>query len=133
MAIEMKSKEKDVQEYLCTYLNSTGQWNDECKKEVSVGVGRIDIITPRFIIEIKKYSQWKHAIGQVMVYEAQYFTRNGEHRDKYIYLFDVPDDLRGLSEITAICGRYGIGCLLHGSGIYGLHRNIVNQGWCVIV
>jgi hypothetical protein len=52
------------------------------QREVSCPAGKIDLVTEREIIEVKNASDWKGAIGQVLVY-GEYFPT---HR-KRIYLF----------------------------------------------
>lgn len=43
----------------------------ECGKvEVQTPVGYADIVTSSEVIEVKHYSSWKHAFGQVMAYSA---------------------------------------------------------------
>lgn len=55
------------------------------KTEVCCPVGRIDVLTDWEIIEVKKISEWKSAIGQVLVYSLYY-----PHHSKRIHLFDSP-------------------------------------------
>ena len=55
--------------------------------EVKTEVGFIDLLTDTKIIEVKKYHNWKHALGQVKCYGYFYPTRQ-----KWIYLFNIPTD-----------------------------------------
>ena|SRR5579863_3804169 len=55
--------------------------------EVDTTFGRIDLLTDDAVIEIKKYDDWKCAVGQVIMYSSDY-----PDRERIIYLFDVPDD-----------------------------------------
>lgn len=116
-------KESEVQDILYRTLKNDGGWGDDCKKEVIVSGGRIDIITPRFIIEIKTYKQWRAAIGQIITYEDQVYRSEGIHRDKYIYLFDFPNNFNGLNNIIESSRRQDVGCLIHTGMIDGLFKN----------
>ena len=58
------------------------------KPEVPTLAGNIDLLTATEIIEVKRVKDWKHAIGQVLIYSA-YFPK---HR-KRIHLFGEIDDL----------------------------------------
>ena len=55
--------------------------------EVDTTFGRIDLLTDDAVIEIKKYDDWKCAVGQVIMYSSDY-----PDRERIIYLFDVPED-----------------------------------------
>lgn len=50
--------------------------------EVNTPVGKIDILTEREIIEVKKASAWKSAVGQILVYGHYY-----PNHQKRIHLF----------------------------------------------
>jgi len=52
------------------------------KTEVSIPVGRIDILTDTEIIEVKAAKQWKAALGQIIVY-GKFYPRH----QKRIHLF----------------------------------------------
>jgi hypothetical protein len=59
----------------------------DCSVEVETPVGRCDIVTNNFVIEVKRSEDWKHALGQVISYS--YFL------NKYpvISLFgDIPNE-----------------------------------------
>lgn len=62
-----KAIEKRVQNCLAKRLKG--------KTEVPCKSGVIDILTDTQIIEVKKAKHWKHAIGQVLVYQLEYPTR----------------------------------------------------------
>ena len=69
--------------------------------EVKTPVGFIDVLTDTKIIEVKKYHNWKHALGQIECYG--YFYPN---RQKWIYLFDTTeytDDNISTDLIDEIC------------------------------
>jgi hypothetical protein len=54
--------------------------------EVKCDTGKIDLLTNDKIIEIKEASNWKHAIGQIMIYGLEY-----PDKQKMIYLFGECD------------------------------------------
>lgn len=62
-----KSLERQVQKRLAQTLNG--------KTEVQCKTGVIDILTKSEIIEVKKAKEWKHAIGQVLIYQLEYPNR----------------------------------------------------------
>jgi len=72
------------------------------KIEVETDVGFIDILTKKYIIEIKCYNNWKHAIGQLIAYSSEY-----QDRKKIMYLFDVPKN-NIIDKITDICATSDI-------------------------
>lgn len=51
-------------------------------KEVWTPAGKIDILTPSLLIEVKIWGQWKQAIGQVICYGTYY-----PDRQKHIHFF----------------------------------------------
>ena len=51
------------------------------KKEVHTPVGRIDLLTEKFILEFKRIKKWKDAVGQILVYSCYY-----PEKTKVIYL-----------------------------------------------
>lgn len=75
---KQNSKEKELQ------LEIAQAENGEI--EVQTVYGRIDILTPDKVIEVKTAINWKSAIGQVLVYSLCYPSR-----EKWIYLFDHDD------------------------------------------
>ena len=62
--------------------------------------GRIDILTEHEIIEVKSAADWKHALGQILVYGASY----PEHQ-KRIHLFGIVDDREF---IERVCTQLGV-------------------------
>lgn len=70
--------------------------------EVGTDYGDINLLTNTQLIEIKKYTDWKCAIGQVIAYGADY-----PNREKIIYLFDVPAD-NIVGKIRIICAELDI-------------------------
>ena len=63
-ARQKRSPEKDVQRRLC--------FVEKGKMEVPCPAGIIDIITDTDIVEVKKASDWKDAVGQVLAYGEYY-------------------------------------------------------------
>ncbi len=87
-------REKEIQKELQVKYNGL--------VEVETPVGYIDLLTDNIIMEIKTYTNWKHAIGQVLSYSTFYSDRN-----KYIYLFDRPDGSDD-TFIKEVCDKYQI-------------------------
>ncbi len=71
-------REKEIQYRLRDQLNA--------EIEVKTPVGNIDLLTSDTVIEIKEYSKWKHAIGQVICYGLHY-----KNKQKKIILFGSGD------------------------------------------
>lgn len=55
------------------------------KREVLTPSGRIDVLSPSQVIEVKRAAKWRGALGQVLDY-AQHYTSHGRR----IHLCDVP-------------------------------------------
>lgn len=77
--ISCKDKEKQVQLSLYKKLNG--------KIEVKTPDGFIDILTDTEIIEVKCMKNWKHAVGQILIYGEYY-----PNHIKRIHLFDIIED-----------------------------------------
>uniref|UniRef100_A0A6C0CBR9 KilA-N domain-containing protein n=1 Tax=viral metagenome TaxID=1070528 RepID=A0A6C0CBR9_9ZZZZ len=88
------SKEKEIQATLHKKLGG--------EIEVKTIAGRIDLLTDKYLIEIKNYCDWKCAIGQLIAYSQNY-----EDRKKVMYLFDVPKK-NIIDHITEICAKCDI-------------------------
>ena len=71
--------------------------------EVDTEVGDIDVVTHDSIIEIKKFKQWKHALGQILAY-----GETMPHKKKVVYLFDYEDDENELDMVKHILKNYDI-------------------------
>lgn len=69
--------------------------NNNCQLEVPIqGVGRVDIITDEYIIEVKSFGGWKGAMGQVQAYGFNY--KEGNHGLELVvalYGLNATDDL----------------------------------------
>lgn len=70
--------------------------------EVKTPLGRIDLLTDTELIEVKPFSSWKAAIGQVLVYGSFYPQHN-----KHIHLFDRLEQ-KTLHLIQEACTPHGI-------------------------
>jgi hypothetical protein len=57
-------------------------------EEVSNIHGRIDILTPTQIIELKEISKYKHGVGQLLAYSTLY-----PNRSLVLYVFGTPDEV----------------------------------------
>lgn len=86
-------KEKHIQSKLKYKYNG--------KTEVKAGSDRIDLLTKKYLIEIKDYNNWKHAIGQLIVY-SRYYPK----KIKCMYLFNVDDN--DTLEIQEVCEENNI-------------------------
>lgn len=74
--------------------------------EVQTIVGRIDIVTEHEIIEVKKYNNWKHAVGQILMYGN---TIEGLGKQKRIHLFTIDEEESiPVSVIVNACTTVGI-------------------------
>lgn len=75
---------------------------DNSETEVEVIGGFIDVLTDDEVIEVKRLSRWKAAIGQVQVYSLYL-----DGRDKRIHLID---DMSNINKymIDSICNDMGI-------------------------
>lgn len=67
--------------------------------EVETKVGFIDLLTDNEIIEIKEGKNWKHAIGQVLMYGVEY----PQHK-KRIHLFNIENN----ETIEEYCQLYNV-------------------------
>jgi hypothetical protein len=83
--------EKSVQKALAEVLDG--------KTEIETLCGRIDILTPTEIIEVKRVKDWKSALGQIIVYGDYYPSHQ-----KRIHLYGETQEAF-LSLITKHCER----------------------------
>lgn len=86
--------EKEVRDKLCEELGG--------EIEVKTPDGFIDILTKKEIIEVKCMKNWKHAIGQILVY-GEYYP---DHQ-KRIHLFNI-DDILMIESLRKKIWKYGI-------------------------
>ena len=90
------SKEAEVRDTLCAELGG--------EIEVETEYGFIDIVTDTEIIEVKKATSYKHAVGQILFYsnDKRFLNHN-----KRIHLFDITDSI-DIEKISKLCGKYDI-------------------------
>lgn len=77
--------------------------NQHLRLEVPTSVGRIDCLSDKELIEVKRASLWKHGLGQLMAYSHQY-----ESHKKILHLFDYQNRDKLLSLIVPICEVLGV-------------------------
>jgi hypothetical protein len=94
-----------------------------CQREVVTPIGRIDILTPTILIEVKRSKKWKDAIGQLLGYSAYY-----PQHIKYLYLFGELD-IRQLGEVKQLCDIHKI--ILTISFFEEVEKNIIIRGLCI--
>jgi hypothetical protein len=70
--------------------------------EVSTPVGRIDLLLPTVIVEVKAVARWKEALGQVLSYSHFY-----PERDRIVHLIG-PQNSFSATEPARICGHYNV-------------------------
>ncbi len=74
----------------------------DAQTEVPTPVGRIDILTPVEIIEVKSVRLWKHGVGQLLAYQQSFPSRKLR-----LHLFGL--SVRGLlPEIRKHCSKLAI-------------------------
>lgn len=74
------------------------------RREVRCGtLGRIDILTDEFIVEVKRAHRWMAAIGQLRVYETFFPGRR-----QILWIFGATS---GESEIRRICKQLNVGVI----------------------
>ncbi|MDV3002505.1 MAG: hypothetical protein N5P05_004160 (plasmid) [Chroococcopsis gigantea SAG 12.99] len=71
--------------------------------EISTPVGRIDLLTDTEIIEVKRFGDWKAALGQILIYSAFY----PEHQ-KRIHLFGCKTELEKLFDVESACLGFAV-------------------------
>lgn len=95
-----RDMEKEISDNIAKKING--------RREVICEAGSIDILTDNEIIEVKNYRQWKHAIGQLLVYEK---SLKRDYK-KVLYLFGrCPEDY--LKVITTYCKELHIILCIH--------------------
>jgi hypothetical protein len=74
--------------------------------EVKTPVGRIDVLTSKYVYEVKGATEWKDAMGQVLAYQSYY----PNHKPR-LYLYGKPAITKKLIEEQ--CKARGIGVIWH--------------------
>jgi len=72
------------------------------KTEVATPDGRIDILTSKEVIEVKRSKEWKHALGQVLAYSKHYPAHQ-----KRVHLFGELS-IEDLTAIQGSCYEHGV-------------------------
>ncbi|MBW4637633.1 MAG: hypothetical protein KME05_05245 [Gloeocapsa sp. UFS-A4-WI-NPMV-4B04] len=72
------------------------------KKEAKTPLGKVDLLTDTHLIAVKRFSAWRTAVGEVIVF-GEYFPKH----QKLIYLFER-EKPKKLNVITEACSKHGI-------------------------
>lgn len=72
------------------------------KTEVTTPSGRIDVLTKTEVIEVKQASQWKQALGQVLIYSKSY----PNHQPRIHLIGDLKQSK--LTQIQQECKQFGV-------------------------
>jgi len=104
-----KIYERDIQEWLCFILKGK-------REKVVANVGRLDIIVKddnlEYVIEVKKFDQYKHSIGQIISYcTALNNPSKNIEQVKIIALFNWKEaPIEKIQACENICKQNGIIC-----------------------
>lgn len=71
--------------------------------EVTIAVGRIDLLTDTEIVEVKEFRDWKSALGQILAYGAFFPSHQ-----KRIHLFGTAKQIAKLVDIEAACISFDV-------------------------
>lgn len=77
------------------------------KTEVSLHSGKADIVTSTHVYEVKRCRQWKHAIGQALVYASEV----GLHPGVALFGWSPTEEI--IQVIGEACSRLHIDLLFH--------------------
>lgn len=72
------------------------------KSDVRIWSGFIDVLTPKYIFEVKRLHNWKHALGQLLVYK---FTFPDKTPVAILY---APQESDRFQKIQRIFSSYGV-------------------------
>jgi len=98
----MSGKIRDKKKLLEKEIELELAKNTICYTQVETMFGRIDVLTEDEVVEIKTIAEWKHAIGQVLVYCLEF-----PDKKPHVYLFgETSDYLR--KQIREAAGRLGV-------------------------
>lgn len=86
----------------CAVRDMLAVCQHEAEIEVSTPVGRIDLLLSNAVVEVKRASGWKEALGQVQAYSYYY-----PEKAKVIHLLGEIDHPE-LTEHVRICNSYGV-------------------------
>ena len=87
--------ERQIQERLARFYYP-------CEIEVQTPSGRVDILTPFLLIEIKETRHWKHGVGQLLAYKQHY-----PNHQLVLYLFGEAGG-NTISQVAPLCKQQGI-------------------------
>ena len=96
--------------------------------EVRLESGIVDVVTRDEIIEIKKASLWKHALGQILAYAFEPECRN---KNKRIHLFGSVKD-KTKTKIVACCAHYGVSVSFDGADLSTSQHQLEQDGTLAI-
>lgn len=108
-ALQVLSAKGFIQFPSCEQTNTEQKIRDCLKSrlgglsEVKTSVGRIDLLTETEIIEVKRVSDWKSALGQILAYSSFY----PEHQ-KRLHSFGNAKEEKQIADITAACLPFGV-------------------------
>ena len=74
--------------------------------EVMTPFGRIDVLTPTTVIEVKKQHNWKHGMGQLFAYGVSY-----PDKQKQLILFDAEPGF-DMDIVHLVCNKLDIEVLI---------------------
>jgi len=95
----LREREKEIQSVLHRKFGG--------KIEVQVRNGFVDLLTDKYLIEIKHYKKWMTAVGQLSAYSIDY-----PHKKKMMYLFNVPKNYN-INNILEVCEKDDICLRIH--------------------
>lgn len=93
LCVDEKVREKTVQEKIQRMFGG--------EREVKTPVGYVDLVTDEMICEVKKISDFKHSIGQILSYSKYY-----PNHQKAIYLYGAYQ--KNLSVCYELCKQHNI-------------------------
>ena len=102
--MDLKINEYDIQEWLSFILNGR-------REKIINNIGRVDIVVSDdetdFLIEVKKCSDWKHSIGQILAYKKNFKTN--KEIVSIIALYDFKSyNNNTFSKISELCYEHNI-------------------------
>jgi len=77
------------------------------KTEVKLRYGIADVVTPTHVYEVKEWKDWRHAIGQAIIYALELGLRPG------IAIFVDRPSVKTIRICGEVCQRLGVDLLFH--------------------
>lgn len=103
-------KRREMHMYMELEKDITRRLAQELQGSVEVTLpfgGRADIVSSEYIVEVKRLSLWRFAIGQIVAYGVHF-----PDKKKRIHLFGNKDLIDSMvlerEDIERVCGEYGI-------------------------